>query len=163
MDGYCTEMSESGLEMLKTLEGCKVNAYKDVAGYLTIGVGHLLTEEEIEAGLINGKVPFAPQAPITMEQALQVLKDDVKDAEAEVLMDVEVWLQQCEFDALVSFVYNIGGGAFATSTLLRKLNRGDREKVPEEMRRWNKAGGKVITGLTNRREVEIKMWNGMKS
>jgi lysozyme len=160
MDGYSVKMSAAGLQMLKKLEGCKTVPYKDVAGHLTVGVGHLLTEEEIETGLIHDEVPFAPGAPITMEQCLQVLALDVGKAEAEVHLMVEVWLEQYEFDALVSFVYNIGAGAFASSTLLKKLNSGDHEAVPNEMRRWNKVGGKVVTGLENRREYEVKMWQG---
>ncbi len=160
MDGYVERTSAPGLDLLKKLEGCKTMAYKDVAGHLTIGVGHLVTEEELEKRLIHGKVPFLPGSPITIDQCLQILARDVQAAEREVMLNVEVWLEQWEFDALVSFVYNIGGGAFSRSTLLKKLNRGDREEVPDEMRWWNKTGGKVVRGLENRREYEVKMWLG---
>jgi lysozyme len=151
------KMSHEGLEHLTKAEGCRLKIYNDVAGYPTIGVGHLITEEELSSGLIYG---ISYKSGISMEDCLAILAEDVKDAEAAVNKLVRVYITQNQFDALVSFVFNIGRYAFSRSTLLRKLNKQDRASVPYEMRRWVKAGGKTIPGLKNRREAEIAVWNG---
>jgi len=155
------EMSEHGLELLKQWEGFELKQYKDSAGLPTIGVGHLITQSEQASGeiVING-VPVAYANGLTDDQVLDLLSQDVKPAENAVNNGVKVALNQNQFDALVSFTFNVGAGAFNGSTLLKVLNQGQYDQVPDQLRRWNKAGGKVVQGLVNRRENEIKLWNG---
>ncbi len=137
--------SDRGLKAITLHEGMMLKRYQDVAGFWTIGVGHLIKEGE---NLYS----------ITEEEAMELLKKDVSIAEGCVLKNVTVTLLQHEFDALVSFVFNIGCGAFVKSTLLRKLNNGDKEGAAAEFGRWNKAGGKEIKGITTRREKEMVLF-----
>jgi len=157
-------LSDRGLELLVELEGLRLRAYLDVAGLPTIGVGHLLTESEKNGGCltINGEqIPW--QNGITKEQALALLAQDVGWAEEAINKLVQVSLNQNQFDALVSFIFNVGIGAFRNSTLLRVLNDGDYEEVPSQLRRWVRVGGRGpetgFTALSNRREREIELWN----
>lgn len=147
--------SKQGLNLITELEGLRLKSYKDVAAHWTIGVGHLLTKDELKTGKVNG---IYWRNGITREQAISILGNDADAAERAVNQHVEVPLSQHQFDALVSFVFNVGSGAFKKSTLLRKLNTGDYKAVPSEMKRWRKAGGKVVKGLVNRRNKEIKLW-----
>lgn len=149
------KLSQRGLDLIAEVEGLMLKPYKDVAGLWTIGVGHLLTKDELSTGTVNG---YAWRNGISHSQALDILSVDAEIAERAVNRYVEVPLSQHQFDALVSFVFNVGSGAFKKSTLLRKLNAGDYQSVPSEMKRWNKAGGKVVKGLINRRNKEIKLW-----
>ena len=155
------EMSEHGLELLKQWEGFELKQYKDSAGLPTIGVGHLITQSEQASGeiVING-VPVAYASGLAGAQVLDLLSQDVNPAENAVNNGVKVALNQDQFDALVSFTFNVGAGNFNSSTLLKVLNQGQYDQVPDQLRRWNKAGGKVVQGLVNRRENEIKLWNG---
>jgi len=149
------KMSREGLNLLSMAEGTRLQVYEDSGGYKTIGVGHLLTNEELDSGLIRG---ISWQAGITMEKCLDILAFDVRRAERAVNHHVEPELNQNQFDALVSFVFNIGAGAFSSSMLLKRIN-GDRiADVPYEMGRWNKVNGKVVRGLTLRREVEAELF-----
>jgi lysozyme len=155
------QISENGLELLKQWEGFKSKVYKDSAGLPTIGVGHLLTKVEQASGniVIEG-VPVPYANGLTDQQVVDLLSQDVQPAEQAVTNGVTVALDQNQFDALVSFTFNTGTGAFSSSTLLKVLNQGQYEQVPDQLRRWNKAGGQVVQGLVNRRENEIKLWNG---
>lgn len=155
------QMSEHGLELLKQWEGFELKVYKDSAGLPTIGVGHLITKSEQASGniLIAG-VPVPYAGGLTDQQALDLLSQDVQPAEQAVNNGVKVALAQNQFDALVSFTFNVGVGSFNGSTLLKVLNQGNYTQVPDQLRRWNKAGGKVVQGLVNRRENEVKLWNG---
>lgn len=148
-------ISDKGLELIAEFEGFRGDVYRDVAGIPTIGFGHKLLPGDAEK-YRNG---------ITREQALELLRKDAANAEASILRHVTVPLEQEQFDALVSFVYNVGTGAFGGSTLLRKLNAGDKTAVPAEMARWNKvtiAGQRVESeGLTNRRWREGWVWQGL--
>ena len=94
---------------------------------------------------------------VTQEQAMQLLNEDILWAEKAVNKQ-SLELSQNQFDALVSFVFNVGANAFAHSTLLKKLKAGDFEGAADEFLRWNKAGGKVLRGLTVRRETERKLF-----
>jgi lysozyme len=145
-------ISEQGLHLLKEWEGIRLKKYKDVAGKWTIGVGHLLTKEE----LIGGKFDNG----ITSSEAITLLIRDVRPAESAVNRLVKCRLLQHQFEALVSFVFNLGEENFKKSTLLRKLNAWGYDTVPQELRKWVYAGGKKIKGLINRRENEIKLWRG---
>lgn len=155
------QMSEEGLELLKQWEGFELKLYKDSAGLLTIGVGHLLTKSELSSGkiVINGLTVKYTDG-LTEQQALDLLSQDVQPAENTVNTNVKVLLNQNQFDALVSFTFNVGGGAFKASTLLKVLNQKQYTEVPAQLLRWTRAGGKVVQGLLNRRQNEIKLWNG---
>ena len=96
---------------------------------------------------------------ITQEEADQMLLDELVEYEGYVNNLVTVGLNQNQFDAMVSWVYNLGGGNLKASTLLKVLNAGDYEGVPAQMLRWNKAGGKVLEGLTRRRQAEADLWS----
>jgi lysozyme len=138
--------SNRGLEFVAEWEGERLQIYNDVAGYPTIGIGHLIIDGEDFSG------------GITHDQAMRLLADDIRHTENSVNRYVDVSLVQHQFDALVSFTFNVGGGAFRRSTLLRRLNAGKPDDVPAQLRRWNRAGGKVVNGLINRRDAECKLW-----
>lgn len=155
------KMSEHGLELIKQWEGFKPDVYKDSAGLPTIGVGHLITKSQQTTGeIVIGGVPVQYANGLTDQQVLDLLSQDVQPAEQAVNNGVKVALDQNQFDALVSFTFNVGVGAFTSSTLLKVLNQSQYDGVPDQLRRWNKAGGKVVQGLVNRRENEVKLWNG---
>lgn len=153
-------MSENGRRLLAEWEGSETEVYKDSAKLDTIGVGHLITGGETQSGniVING-VPVAYAGGLTEEQVLDLLDQDLKRFNEAVSESVTVPLSQNQFDALVSFSFNVGVGAFKSSTLLKLLNREQYNEVPAQLRRWNKADGKVVQGLINRRENEIALWN----
>lgn len=132
-------------DKLKQWEGLRLTAYKDSGGVLTIGYGH--TGPDVKAGMT-----------ITEAQAEMLLMRDLSRFEQSVERSVKVPLTDNQFGALVSFAYNVGTSAFEGSTLLKKLNAGDYSSVPSQLARWNKVGGKVLAGLTNRRAAEAGLW-----
>lgn len=139
-------ISDKGLDIIKEFEGLRLKEYIDSGGYLSIGYGHLLTGgERFEDG-------------ITKEKAEELLLEDVADAVFVVDGMVTVPLTQNQFDALVSFVYNIGGDQFERSTLLRLLNEGKYEEVPKQLMRWIKSNGKEVNGLKRRRKKEGELF-----
>jgi lysozyme len=155
------QMSQHGLQLLEQWEGFKLQVYKDSAGLPTIGVGHLITKSEQASGTINiAGVPVNYAGGLTQQQVTDLLAQDVVPAQNAVNNGVKVALNQNQFDALVSFTFNVGVGAFTGSTLLKVLNQGQYDQVPTQLLRWTKAGGKVVQGLVNRRNNEIKLWNG---
>jgi GH24 family phage-related lysozyme (muramidase) len=136
------KISEAGLSLIKSFEGCVLTAYLDAVGIWTVGYGH--TGPSVHRGLT-----------ITQKLAEDILAQDVRRFELGVLNNVKVNLNQNEFDALVSFSFNVGVNALKNSTLLRMLNDGaDRSIVAAEFLRWNKGGNKVLEGLTRRRQAE---------
>ncbi|MEK6322627.1 MAG: lysozyme [Acidobacteriota bacterium] len=155
------QMSENGLGLLESWEGFELKVYKDSAGLPTIGVGHLLTKSELSSGktVING-IPVQYADGLTNQQTLDLLSQDVKPAEQAVNSGVKVALNQNQFDALVSFTFNVGVGAFTGSTLLKVLNQQQYTNVPNQLLRWVRSGGQVVQGLVNRRQNEISLWNG---
>jgi lysozyme len=156
------QLSEEGLAFLKECEGVRYHPYFDVAGLETTGCGHLCTDEERASGLIqcgDTAVPYRAR-PLTDAEVDALLRQDVAHAEAVVTQAVEVELTQAQFSALVSLVYNIGAHAFRQSTLCRLLNAGDFAAIPDQFRRWTRAGGQVIRGLQVRRQREIDHWHG---
>src|SRR4030095_1930259 len=144
------QMSEHGLGLLEKWEGFELNVYKDSAGLPTIGVGHLLTKSELTSGkiVING-IPVKYSDGLTNQQVLDLLSQDVKPSEQAVNQGVKVPLNQNQFDALVSFAFNVGNGAFAASTLLKVLNQKQYADVPAQLLRWVRSGGQVVQGLLN--------------
>jgi len=156
------KMSDRGRELLTQWEGKSAKVYKDSAGLPTIGVGHLLTKDELASGkiLILG-VSTKYSEGLTISQIDQLLVQDLAGAEGAVNSGVEAALTQNQFDALVSFVFNVGRTAFYNSTLRKVLNAGKYKEVPNQLRRWNRAGGVVIAGLSDRRENEVKLFEGV--
>ncbi len=139
-------VSAAALVGIATHEGYRGEAYKDAVGVPTIGFGET-------AGV-------KPGDRTTPERALvQLLSSTEKHADA-IRQCIKVPLYQHEFDSYVSLAYNIGTGAFCKSTLVKKLNAKDYTGACEEIRRWNRAGGKVLPGLTKRRETEYRMCMG---
>lgn len=139
------QTSDKGISLIKQFEGCKLTAYQDSVGVWTIGYGWTQP--------VNGK-PIRAGMTIKQETAERLLKTGLVSYESDVSRLVKVGLTQGQFDALVSFTYNLGARSLSTSTLLRKLNAGDYAGAADEFLRWNKAGGKVLNGLTRRREAE---------
>ena len=134
------KISLEGLSLIKKFEGCKLIAYKCSAGVWTIGYGHT-------TGVKEGDV-------CTQEEAEKLLRGDIFKFEEYVQDSVKVDLDQSQFVAFVALTFNLGPGNLRSSTMLKKLNNGEYESVPFEMRRWNKAGGKTLDGLIRRRQAE---------
>lgn len=156
-------MSKKGIKLLKSWEGISLSPYRDKANYWTIGVGHLITKSEwnLEYIEIDGKnVEFSNG--LTMEQALLLFSQDLEKYEKAVyrLLVEPMNLTQDQFDSLISFTFNVGITAFRKSTLLKRIDQKDWKDIPVQFRRWNRAGGKVVQRRINRRENEIKLWNG---
>lgn len=135
-------ITNKGIEFIKNEEGFVDHTYFDEAAIATIGYGHKLRSGESFVG------------SITHEKGEEILKADVAWAEEAVEKKVTVPLTNNEFDALVSFTFNVGATAFADSTLLRLLNAGQYEAVPIQMNRWIWAGGRISPVLTGRRKRE---------
>lgn len=136
--------SQRGLEFIAELEGCKLEAYLCPAKVWTIGVGHTKGVKEGDK--------------ITKEQAISLLKKDVNIAEKTINKFVLIQLNQNQFDALVSFVFNVGAKAFKHSTLLKFLNANHIPLAAGQFDRWNKVKGKVCKGLINRRKKEKELF-----
>lgn len=157
-------VSPEGLEFISRKEGVKNEMYRDPIGLPTIGVGHLLTQDELSSGKIRiGCENVRWGDGLTDEQVLELLAQDLDPVEKE-LADLSDHmrrehaspLSQHQFDALASLIHNIGLGAFRRSTLRRKILGGFWEEVPEQIQRWKYAGGQPI--LLPRRKEEAKMW-----
>jgi len=138
--------SDVGRELIKEFEGCKQVAYQDSVGVWTIGYGH--TKDVYEGQLSIKKT------------CDRFLEEDLEEFEGYVDSYVKVSLTQNQFDALVAWTFNLGPGNLSESTMLKKLNAGDYDAVPDEMRRWNKAGGEVLNGLVRRRDAEANLFAG---
>ncbi|MGL6337693.1 MAG: glycoside hydrolase family protein, partial [Waterburya sp.] len=154
-------VSSKGLKFIGNFEGFYPNLYNDPAGNATIGYGHL-----VHLGGINGSEPVEFRNGITNDRALELLQQDANIAVQAVKDLVKVTLNQAQFDALVSFTFNLGRGNLAISDLLARLNNNEYDSVPYELSRWNKAaiGGVLqpLPGLTRRRNEEgILFQNGI--
>ena len=138
--------SANALNIIKEFEGCKLTSYQDVGGTWTIGYGHTkgVTETDI----------------ISSAQAEALLVKELKQYENYVRKLVKVPLFQYQFDALVSWTYNLGPTNLKNSTMLMLLNKGKYDLIPNEMRRWNKVNGKVLEGLVIRRDKEARLFAG---
>ena len=137
-------VTEEGLNLIKRFEGFSPKIYICPAGYPTIGYGHVVLAHEQDQ--------FA--TGITQAEATELLRKDVRIAERAVLRLISVPLTDGQFDALVSFTFNLGAGALQRSTLRRKVNRGEHEGIPSELMKWVLAAGKRLPGLVRRRQEE---------
>lgn len=147
-------------DVVAQFEGKTLTVYEDPLGLQSIGYGHVLTPEEIKSGeiIIEGN-PVNFNNGITEEQALKLLNQDLEPIRQAVDELVTVPLTQNQLEALTSFAFNVGLETFRRSTLLKVLNEGKYEQVPDEMRKFARAGGRELPGLVKRREAEIELWN----
>ena len=140
-----TKLSKTGAEFIASFEGFRADAYWDLWGQVwTIGYGHT-------SGVVAGQ-------KVTKAKALKLLQEDAATAARAIRDLVHVRLNQNQFDALVSFVFNLGAGSLAESTLLKKLNKGNYKGAAREFVKWDHAGGEVLAGLTRRREAEAALF-----
>ena len=138
--------SQEGLDLIKKFEGCELTAYQDSVDVWTIGFGHTKGVEEGDE--------------ITQDEAEEMLASELDEYEGYINDMVECDLEQCQFDALVAWVYNLGPTNLKSSTLRKRLNSNDLDDVPNQIKRWDKAGGKVLAGLVRRREAESLLFEG---
>lgn len=151
-------VSGGGIDMIKRFEGFRAALYNDPVGHCTVGYGTL-----VHKGACNGDASEQPYLHgVTEERATQLLRDEVTGFQRFINDSVTVELNQNQYDALVSFVYNLGTGAFSRSTLLRVLNAGNYAAVPDEIRKWTKGrvNGQLVDlpGLVTRRNAEASLF-----
>lgn len=141
------QTSNNGIALIEQFEGNKLQAYQDVKGVWTIGTGTTIypNGQRVKKGDV-----------ITQAQSIQYLRNHITGVENSINTLVKVPLNQNQFDALVSLVYNIGTGAFSRSTILQKLNSGDYDI---DFTVWSYSGGKFIQGLKNRRIQEQNLYD----
>lgn len=138
------KISQTGIDLIKSFEGCSLKAYRCPANVLTIGYGHT-------GGVKEGQV-------ITQQEAERLLRVDLGSYESAVNKYVKAIINQNQFDALVSFAYNCGCGALQKSTLLKYLNQGMYKEAADQFDLWNKGGGQVLKGLVRRRAAEKELF-----
>ncbi|CAI1137336.1 lysozyme [Serratia proteamaculans] len=143
------QISKKGIELIKRFEGLELKAYQDSVGIWTIGYGWTQP--------VDGK-KIGPDMVIDQATANRLLKCGVVQYEQGVNQLVKVKITQGQFDALVSFAYNLGLRSLSTSTLLQKLNAGDKQGATNEFDKWVNAGGKRLEGLVKRRAAEREMF-----
>jgi|TARA_R110002110_G_scaffold42549_5_gene133380 lysozyme len=139
-------LDEPGIELLKHFEGLRLEAYQDSVGVWTIGYGHT-------KGVTQGLEITAPEAE-------KMLIDELPEYQGYVNNYCKIVLQQHENDALVCWTYNLGPTNLNSSTMLKVLNEGKSDEVPFQMKRWDKAGGEVLLGLSRRRNAEALLFKG---
>jgi lysozyme len=144
------KVSQECLNMLKHHEGIRYSPYKCPAGLWTVGVGHLIGDGKTLPPEWNRK--------FSKDEVDSILADDLRRFERGVSRLCPRIQHQGQFDALVSFAFNLGLGALQRSTLRMKHNRGDYASVPKEFLKWSKAGGKVLRGLLARRKDEARLY-----
>jgi len=140
------KISEEGISLIKKFEGCKLEAYLDAVDVPTIAYGRT---KDVKIGDI-----------CTQQQAEDWLEEELVEYAGYVNEAVKVELTQPQFDSIVSWTYNLGPSNLNRSSMLRVLNTSDYDNVPEQIMRWNKAGGRVLPGLVRRREAEAEMFKG---
>jgi lysozyme len=144
--------SEQCLKLLAHHEGVRRKPYRCPAGLWTVGVGHLIGD--------GRSLPDSWNRTFSLEEVYAILAQDVVRFERGVSRLITLPLKQYEFDAILSFAFNLGLGTLQKSTLRQKLNRGDKEGAIESLLKYNKAGGKVLKGLDNRRKDEAALFMG---
>jgi GH24 family phage-related lysozyme (muramidase) len=152
------KLGNDGLQLIIKHEGFYSAMYNDAAGHCTVGYGHLIHLGKCgKEGHADVEKPF--RDGVTKEQAGKLLSFELSDAVAKVNSKITAKLTQSQFDALVSLCYNIGPTAFSGSTVVKKINAGKFDEAPAWIKVWNKAGGKVVQGLVNRRADEVQLFN----
>jgi lysozyme len=146
------DISSEGIDLIRHFEGLYLNAYQDSVGVWTIGWGHTGLKHK-DGTVFKGRT-------ISKQEAFDLFRYDMDFFEGRVSRYVKIALNDDEFAALVSFDFNTGG--LPDSTLLRLLNAGDRQGAADQFLRWDKAGGKVLAGLTRRRKSERNLFLGMR-
>jgi lysozyme len=144
------KISDKGLNLIKHFEGCHLKPYQDAVGLWTVAWGHLIGDGK--------SLPIEWFRELTQEEADELLKKDLIRFERGVLRLCPTGLTQPRFDALVSFAFNVGLGNLQASTLRQKHNRNDVFGAAQEFVKWNKAGGKILRGLTLRRQAESSLY-----
>ena len=145
------KISNNGINLIKQFEGLSLKPYLDAVNIPTIGYGSTYYRD--------GKKVTLNDKPISQDEANLLLEYIAnKDFGDKINTLVKVELNQNQFDALVSFCYNLGIGNFKSSTLLKKINQADFKGASEEFIKWNKAGGKILDGLTRRRQKEKELF-----
>jgi lysozyme len=139
------KISAAGVAMVARFEGCKMKAYRDAVGVWTIGYGHTSAA---------GPPQVTPGLTITRDQAKDILANDLAMFESGVDALLRSAPTQGQYDAMVSFAYNVGLGNFAKSSVLRLFNAGDETGAAQAFGKWTKAGGRVLPGLVTRRAAE---------
>lgn len=146
-----TKISNLGLELIKKYEGFKAKAYLCPANVITIGYGSTYYEDGTKVKLTD--------SPITQERATELLEALLVSYERSVDSYCVDTINQNQFDSLCSFAYNCGVGNLKSSTLLKKVNKNPNDPtIKDEFLKWNKGGGKVLTGLTKRRIEEAQLY-----
>jgi len=148
---YLLSKTDMAREIIKRFEGYSATPYKDAAGFWTIGYGHRIVKGDTW-------YPEGDRRIITEPEASALLDHDMAGARKTVLWYSRVPLNSAQIDALTSFVYNVGSGNFASSTLLQKLNDGDYSGAADEFLKWVHAGGQKLAGLVSRREIEKNLF-----
>jgi lysozyme len=162
------KVSEKGIKLLKHHEGFRKKPYQCAAKIWTIGYGHALYPEQMKIpstpeGMERRKafpLKYADNRVWSVEEIDALLVKDVVRFERAVERFISVPLRQHEFDALISATYNLGPGWLQRSQVRQKINRGDKKGAMESLRKYNKAGGKVLRGLDNRRKDEEALFMG---
>ena len=144
------KVSKQAIKMIKHHEGVRYDPYQCPAGLWTIGVGHLIGDGK--------SLPKGWDRTFKESEVDQILADDLQRFENGVLRLTKVPLNQNQFDALVSFSFNVGLGNYQASTLRAKLNRGEYDAAADEFQKWRKAAGKVLNGLVVRRADERNLF-----
>ncbi len=144
------KINESGIELIKHFESLKLEAYQDSVGIWTIGWGH--------TGLTHKDGTVHAGRKITEDEAIALLKQDLKTFEDAVENCVDVDINDNQFSALVSFAFNLGGTNLRKSTLLKKLKSEQYFNASKEFKKWSKAGGKRLGGLVRRRISERNLF-----
>lgn len=139
------KINQAGINLIKKFEGLELKSYKCSAGKLTIGYGHVI-------------LPNESFTQITETQALDLLRSDIKKFEDIVNTNVKVKLSDNQFSALVCFVFNVGGGNFRSSTMLRLINENNLLLAGAEFIRWIYVNKKPMRGLCLRRIAEMELF-----
>lgn len=142
-------MTEEGLALIRRFEGFRGEAYRCPAGIWTIGYGHTSAA---------GPPRVEPGMTMSEAEAARVLARDVERFAKEVRAALAREVSPAQFSALVSFAFNVGMGAFRTSSVLKRVNDGDFDAVPERLKLWVKAKGRTFPGLVRRRAAEAEMF-----
>lgn len=142
--------SERGLQLIKAYEGIRLKPYRDCVGLYTVGVGHLIGDGTV--------LPDSWNRTFTIEEVNELLVADVRKFELGLARYVNVELSQNQFDAIIDYCFNLGLGTFQRSSVRQAINRRDKAGVVRNLLRYNKAGGKVVPQLDNRRKAEALLF-----